>query len=113
MSDTLSLISKPIEKDMKQFQGLFSELLSHNDGLLHDVLQHIMKRGGKRMRPMLTLLIARALYTQLANTKADIKIAEFSQDAEIYDVLTADQKAELKKLCDAAHQKRKNKPKHK
>ena len=45
MSDTLSLISKPIEKDMKQFQGLFSELLSHNDGLLHDVLQHIMKRG--------------------------------------------------------------------
>ena len=64
MSDTLSLISKPIEKDMKQFQGLFSELLSHNDGLLHDVLQHIMKRGGKRMRPMLTLLIARALYTQ-------------------------------------------------
>lgn len=56
---------------------------------------------------------ARALYIQLANTKADIKIAEFSQDAEIYDVLTADQKAELKKLCDAAHQKHKNKPKHK
>lgn len=47
---------------------------------------------------------ARALYTQLAEVEVDIKTAKFAQEAEIYNVLTAEQKAELKKLCDAAHQ---------
>ena len=56
--DYLSLIRRPIESELSAFIQMFDEALSHTDGLLSDTLQHIRKRGGKRMRPMLTLLIA-------------------------------------------------------
>ena len=57
--DYLSLIKKPIDHDLSDFIRLFDESLSHTDGLLSDTLQHIRKRGGKRMRPLLTLLVAK------------------------------------------------------
>lgn len=59
--DYLSLIKKPIESELDEFVRLFEESLSHTDGLLSDTLDHIRKRGGKRMRPILTLLIAKNL----------------------------------------------------
>ena len=59
--DYLSIIRKPIEAELKEFINLFDESLSHTDGLLADALQHIRQRGGKRMRPILTLLITKNL----------------------------------------------------
>ena len=56
--DVLSVIKSPINKEFSAFVELFSSALSHPDGLLNDVLTHIRQRGGKRMRPILTLLIA-------------------------------------------------------
>lgn len=47
--------------EMAQFVDIFEGSLSKPDGLLGEVLQHILQRGGKRMRPILTLLIAKAL----------------------------------------------------
>lgn len=44
---------------MDDFIKLFNDSLSHTDGLLSQVLEHIKSRGGKRMRPMLILLIAK------------------------------------------------------
>ena len=55
----LSLIKKPIEGYLDDFIKLFNDSLSHIDGLLSQVLEHIRSRGGKRMRPMLILLIAK------------------------------------------------------
>ena len=55
----LSLIKKPIEGYLDDFIKLFNDSLSHTDGLLSQVLEHIKRRGGKRMRPMLILLIAK------------------------------------------------------
>ena len=57
--DYLSLIRKPIEDDLALFSQLFQESLSHTNGLLHDALMHIRNRGGKQMRPMLVLLMAK------------------------------------------------------
>ena len=57
--DLLSLIRQPIETELSEFVRIFDESLSHTDGLLSDTLQHIRKRGGKRMRPILTLLMAK------------------------------------------------------
>lgn len=57
--DYLSLIKKPIEAELTQFIDLFNESLMHADGLLSQALDHIRQRGGKRMRPMLILLMAR------------------------------------------------------
>ena len=56
--DYLSLIKHPIEKELNDFNQLFNDSLSHNDGLLEAALSHIRQRGGKRMRPMLVLLMA-------------------------------------------------------
>ena len=56
--DYLSLIKKPIEQDLNDFVELFNTSLTHSDGLLGSALSHIRQRGGKRMRPMLILLMA-------------------------------------------------------
>lgn len=58
--DYLSIIQKPIEKELADFVNLFNQSLSHNHGLLSQALEHIRGRGGKRMRPILILLIAKA-----------------------------------------------------
>lgn len=57
--DHLSLIRKPIESELADFIGLFNESLTHTDGLLSQALEHIRRRTGKQMRPMLILLMAR------------------------------------------------------
>lgn len=57
--DYLSLIRQPIDSEMNDFIELFNKSLSHTDGLLSQALDHIKARAGKRMRPMLILLMAR------------------------------------------------------
>ena len=57
--DYLSIIKKPISQELNEFISLFNKSLTHSDGLLARVLEHIRNRGGKRMRPILTLLIAK------------------------------------------------------
>lgn len=57
--DYLSLIKEPISAELEDFISLFNQSLSHDEGLLSQVLVHIRQRGGKRMRPMLILLIAK------------------------------------------------------
>jgi octaprenyl-diphosphate synthase len=57
--DQLSLIKRPIEQDLNDFVQLFEASLTHDDGLLSSVLAHIRQRGGKRMRPILILLMAK------------------------------------------------------
>ena len=57
--DYLSLIRKPIDTELQEFISLFNDSLSHTDGMLETVLDHIRKRAGKRMRPMLILLTAK------------------------------------------------------
>ena len=44
---------------MNEFVSLFEQSLTHDDGLLGSVLSHIRQRGGKRMRPILILLMAK------------------------------------------------------
>lgn len=57
--DYLSLIKQPIEGDLGNFIQLFNTSLSHTDGLLSQALEYIRQKTGKRMRPMLILLIAK------------------------------------------------------
>ena len=57
--DYLSIIKQPIQKDLDDFIAMFGQALSPDDGLLGAALMHIRQRGGKRMRPILMLLMAR------------------------------------------------------
>lgn len=57
--DYLSLIRTPISAELSDFIVLFNAALEHEDGMLAQALNHIRKRAGKRMRPMLILLMAK------------------------------------------------------
>lgn len=57
--DKLQLIQSPIGMELNGFIELFDKTMCHTDGLLGSVLRHVRERGGKRMRPILTLLLAK------------------------------------------------------
>lgn len=57
--DYLSLIKQPIARELGEFNALFDASMSHTDGMLSQALAHIRQKAGKRMRPMLILLMAR------------------------------------------------------
>lgn len=59
--DYLSVIKHPILSELTDFVELFNRSLSHTDGMLSQVLDHIRQRAGKRMRPMLILLMAKSV----------------------------------------------------
>lgn len=61
--DVLAHIIKPVEDDLERYKALFEADFDHDNPLLHLALQHIRKRQGKRLRPVLMLLVARALST--------------------------------------------------
>ncbi len=58
--DYLSTIKSPIQQELEDFSQLFASSLTFGDGLLDEVLGYIRRRAGKRMRPMLILLMAKA-----------------------------------------------------
>lgn len=57
--DYINQIRQPITTELEDFISMFNSTLSHANGLLSQALGHIKNRGGKRMRPMLILLIAK------------------------------------------------------
>ena len=67
--DYLSIIKQPIQKDLDDFIALFQSALTHDDGMLGSALAHIRQRGGKRMRPILMMLMARNFGTVSAVTQ--------------------------------------------
>jgi len=52
-------IVSPIEEEYHRFQKLYDEFAVTDNPLLREVLNHIIQKKGKQMRPILTLLFAR------------------------------------------------------
>lgn len=59
MTDYLSLIKEPIKSELEQFISLFNASLTHEGKLQEEIFARIRNRAGKRMRPMLIMLMAR------------------------------------------------------
>lgn len=57
--DQLSHIRKPIEEELRRYQALYEMDFTHTNPLLQMALQHIRKRQGKRLRPIVAMLAAR------------------------------------------------------
>lgn len=68
MKDYLSIIRQPIEQQLAVFDRMFSDSLNHSDGQLSIALDYIRRRAGKRMRPILILLLARNFGTVTETT---------------------------------------------
>jgi octaprenyl-diphosphate synthase len=58
--DRLHDIQLPIAKEFEEFKALFADSLRSANPLLNEVLTYVKQRSGKMMRPMLTLLAAKA-----------------------------------------------------
>ncbi len=57
---SLDEIRLPIESELKQFDAVFRRALKSNIGLVDIVTRYIVRQKGKRVRPMLVLLSAKA-----------------------------------------------------
>lgn len=57
--DYLKIIREPIEAEMQEFGRRFDAALTVDHDLLGQALNYIRRRAGKRMRPMLIMLMAR------------------------------------------------------
>ena len=57
--DIASVIQAPISAELEDFRQLFARSLSSSNPLLNSVIEHILQRSGKMMRPMLVLLSAK------------------------------------------------------
>ena len=56
----LEHIKAPVSEDIDAVDKLIGEHLHSNLALIHELAEHIVESGGKRLRPLLTLLTARA-----------------------------------------------------
>lgn len=54
----LGEIKKPVEKEMVEFESYFSRTMKSNIPLLKIILNYILRRKGKQMRPLLVFLTA-------------------------------------------------------
>lgn len=57
--DLLREIRKPVEADLARFNEMFRESLKSDNPLLGMALDHLTRRTGKQMRPILVMLAAR------------------------------------------------------
>lgn len=55
----LSQIRRPVEKEMADFESYFSRTMRSNIPLLNVILNYILRRKGKQMRPLLVFLTAK------------------------------------------------------
>ena len=59
MMDYISLIKTPIAGELESFVTLFNSSLTHEGRLQEEIFARIRNRDGKRMRPMLIMLMAK------------------------------------------------------
>lgn len=58
--DKKLLIAKPVAKELEIFNALYKESVFCNNARIQEIIDHIMKSDGKKMRPILLLLAAKA-----------------------------------------------------
>lgn len=59
MSESLDQIKAPIERELKQFESHFRDSMKSNVPLLDKIMYYIIRRKGKRVRPMFVFLSAK------------------------------------------------------
>jgi octaprenyl-diphosphate synthase len=57
---TLKDVQAPIAQDLKEFRAYFRNAMRNDVVLLDRIVQYLLRRKGKQLRPMLVLLLARA-----------------------------------------------------
>jgi len=80
----LAEIRSPVEADLEAVDQLIAAELTSDVPLIQSILQHIVKSGGKRLRPLIVLLMAKALdYQQSTEHHELAAIIEFIHTATL------------------------------
>ncbi len=53
---SVDIIKSPIKEELKQFEQFFSSTMKSDVSLLNLVTKYVLKRKGKKMRPMVVFL---------------------------------------------------------
>ncbi|MCL1886589.1 MAG: polyprenyl synthetase family protein [Betaproteobacteria bacterium] len=83
MINPLDALPHPLAADMELVDGLIQEQLRSDAGLITLVGEHIINAGGKRIRPLLVLLMAHALGCQGQHHHTLAAIIEFVHTASL------------------------------
>lgn len=73
---TLNDIKKPVEKEIAEFEKYFKSALDSKIPLLKVVLNYILRRKGKQMRPLFVLLTAKTLSNVHSSTYVAASLIE-------------------------------------
>jgi octaprenyl-diphosphate synthase len=79
----LKALLSPITEDMKAVDAIIRERLASEVALINQIGAHIVSAGGKRMRPALVLLAARALGCRTAEPALLAAVIEFIHTATL------------------------------
>lgn len=80
----LEIIKSVVKQELTNLDQLISESLTSKVPLVKTVLSHIVKSGGKRIRPLLVLLIAKCLNQKVINEHYELAtIIEFVHTATL------------------------------
>jgi len=72
--DRISIIKQPVVDELIEFKRTFDHSLTTSNPLLAEAIDHIRKRNGKMMRPMLVLLVAK-LYGRVRHSTLHAAVA--------------------------------------
>ena len=61
MADRLAQIQAPVTEDIRRFEKFFRQAMSSRVVLLDRIMDYIVKRKGKQIRPLLVFLVGRCL----------------------------------------------------
>ncbi len=76
-------IQKPIQEELKVFEGKFKDAMRSNIPLLNKITYYIVKRKGKQVRPMFVFLSARMLSTPTETTFHAASLVELLHTATL------------------------------
>lgn len=81
--NVLKEIKSPIEKELREFDDFFSSYMKSNVPLLNIVINYILRRKGKQIRPLLVFLTARLLGHVNSSTFTAATLIEFLHTATL------------------------------
>ena len=79
----LDRIRQPISEELVKFEGYFKEIMKTQVPLLNLVMQYVLKRKGKQMRPILVFLSAKLFGTPNESTYTAAALIEILHTATL------------------------------
>jgi octaprenyl-diphosphate synthase len=83
MTPSLNEIKKPVERELKDFESSFKDLMKSSVPLLDKITYYIVQKKGKQVRPILVFLCAKLCGNINASTDVAASLIELSHTASL------------------------------